>query len=1114
MNTVIGAPTTATTTTNVSPHSNSTMTPLNTMNTILSMATPPPTPFRSDAGGTPAQPNGNNGIAAVVIVVNNEIGGDSISSKESSGLLGELLVAKVITNVPAHLAAMRASSSFSPLGSGAATSGLDDTTAGTSTQTATTANTRHKQSPSTLLPTEDVTATASLIVSANSPFDQSRNLNSTTNVCVAPNNSLASATMPPTSNKYANPFHPPAFYQPQQPSDRFTASVGGLNSQLQQNGGGGNNNASTRSNNASGLLASMTAINNENGSFGGGGMSVTVGTGNGSLLAQFFPASTTDRPLSASATAFTPPVPRTGLVPHVHVDPTIQNRFQYNNSTSVASVGGNNNTANNLKASVSNSSTTLGKTNNGHGNNNNKSNSPLAGTKGSNAEDSIEVYAPDSKIVYTVPKELVSHFGTEPTGGKRMICRSYSNAYASSHELPQGLSATDNSLRDGGATSPASKKSSQSNNTSINNNSSDPNLVVTNIGGGTCQMGSNCKFVHIDALLSSLKMDEVHVHYIWRDIECVTYERLNSVLVREHPTLDRSRVMNTVLRIFGPNHREPAEEVSTANLLYTKGSRYAFEIVAGIIPTAGPHPCHCAHYYFNQVCNRGAGCGFVHVISLNPKQAEAKVRHSNFHKRLEAMGAEAKYPLYSNPQDQYTAGYYRWQEGHHPAPPTPAYGSGNNFNHQNNGDQYKQPMPNHHNQPPYIASGNAHESNHYGAAQRTEVLPSQPPIAAAPSTATTGPVSVTIGTAATSLLPPSMDAPYQSRVPPPPPLGASNNGSRATSPRFLAHSNLTPQNPNTVEGISVIKEMTQNILISTPSPQWHQSPGQSANQLMLSPSSDPCSVGAEIPNDPIDNVPTPTRNFAKGNTPNAARHRQIPSSAQSPPMPPASALQNNANLSKQQSGQFAWPPQPRNSPPPLLMDSGVYLNNNQQPPNNNRANLEGYHQHHSSGGNYEDEAEEDMDAKYHRRFASEENHKIQSVKDSENGLAASGREGSFRGLGASGYNNNGLDKSLNGTANLNNTVSSSCGGGARYSYNPYSTNQVLRTHPSSLCSSAVATPATRSPAVKPIFGMSAEALATEGGMFPKMTLPQAEGQLDIAPPPPPSPSPSRSSVRV
>eukprot|EP00388_Colpodella_angusta_P013111 GDKJ01032985.1.p1 GENE.GDKJ01032985.1~~GDKJ01032985.1.p1 ORF type:complete len:967 (-),score=81.91 GDKJ01032985.1:203-2755(-) len=638
MNTVIGAPTTATTTTNVSPHSNSTMTPLNTMNTILNMATPPPTPFRSDAGGTPAQPNGNNGKAAVVIVVNNEIEGDSISSKESSGLLGELLVAKVITNVPAHLAAMRGSSSSSPFGSGAATSGLEDTTAGSSTQTATTTNTKQKQSPSTLLPTEDVTA--NLIVSAGSPFDKSRNLNSTTNVCVAPNNSLASATMPPTSNKYANPFHPPAFYQHQQQSDRFTASVGGLNSQLQQNGGGGNNNASTRSNNASGLLASMTAINNENGSFGGGGMSVTVGTGNGSLLAQFFPASTTDRPLSASATAFTPPVPRTGLVPHVHVDPTIQNRFQYNNSTSVASVGGNNNTANNLKASVSNSSTTLGKTNNGHGNNSNKSNSPLAGAKGSNTEDSIEVYAPDSKIVYTVPKELVSHFGTEPTGGKRMICRSYSNAYASSHELPQGLSATDNSLRDGGATSPVSKKSSPSNNTSTNNNTSDPNLVVTNIGGGTCQMGSNCKFVHIDALLSSLKMDEVHVHYIWRDIECVTYERLNSVLVREHPTLDRSRVMNTVLRIFGPNHREPAEEVSTANLLYTKGSRYAFEIVAGIIPTAGPHPCHCAHYYFNQVCNRGASCAFIHSVSIGSGLREDKFKAPNFHRRVAILSAE------------------------------------------------------------------------------------------------------------------------------------------------------------------------------------------------------------------------------------------------------------------------------------------------------------------------------------------------------------------------------------------------------------------------------------------------------------------------------------------
>eukprot|EP00742_Colponemidia_sp_Colp-10_P010781 GILJ01011876.1.p1 GENE.GILJ01011876.1~~GILJ01011876.1.p1 ORF type:complete len:766 (+),score=118.36 GILJ01011876.1:695-2992(+) len=67
----------------------------------------------------------------------------------------------------------------------------------------------------------------------------------------------------------------------------------------------------------------------------------------------------------------------------------------------------------------------------------------------------------------------------------------------------------------------------------------------------------------------------------------------------------------------------------------------------------------CAHYYFNQVCNRGPNCAFVHVISCNPTLSESHIKTSNFHRRISLLGEEN---LYSNGTDPVAPG------GHQSAP--------------------------------------------------------------------------------------------------------------------------------------------------------------------------------------------------------------------------------------------------------------------------------------------------------------------------------------------------------------------------------------------------------------------------------------------------------------
>ena len=62
--------------------------------------------------------------------------------------------------------------------------------------------------------------------------------------------------------------------------------------------------------------------------------------------------------------------------------------------------------------------------------------------------------------------------------------------------------------------------------------------------------------------------------------------------------------------MLAPNQRAPMEGVRSEYVLVTKGSASA-ESGSGAMS-------HCAHYYFNRVCNRGPACQFIHRVHIDP----------------------------------------------------------------------------------------------------------------------------------------------------------------------------------------------------------------------------------------------------------------------------------------------------------------------------------------------------------------------------------------------------------------------------------------------------------------------------------------------------------------
>eukprot|EP00388_Colpodella_angusta_P023277 GDKJ01059459.1.p1 GENE.GDKJ01059459.1~~GDKJ01059459.1.p1 ORF type:complete len:242 (+),score=-13.00 GDKJ01059459.1:41-727(+) len=73
--------------------------------------------------------------------------------------------------------------------------------------------------------------------------------------------------------------------------------------------------------------------------------------------------------------------------------------------------------------------------------------------------------------------------------------------------------------------------------------------------------------------------------------------------------------------------------VPISQILVTEGAREALK-------AKRTQPCHCAHYYYAQTCNRGASCSFIHVVSVDPSQERDSTRPSTFRKRMRQLGLE------------------------------------------------------------------------------------------------------------------------------------------------------------------------------------------------------------------------------------------------------------------------------------------------------------------------------------------------------------------------------------------------------------------------------------------------------------------------------------------
>ncbi|KAG5481420.1 hypothetical protein LSCM4_07132 [Leishmania orientalis] len=109
----------------------------------------------------------------------------------------------------------------------------------------------------------------------------------------------------------------------------------------------------------------------------------------------------------------------------------------------------------------------------------------------------------------------------------------------------------------------------------------------------SCSKGDMCKFVHADT--RKVSRLSIHVNYAWRSLDLCTYPRL--------PAGDE-------ITVLAPNERPPSEVIPSERILVTRGSTSWREHTAPL--------SHCAHYYFNRMCNRGTRCNFIHAVHVDP----------------------------------------------------------------------------------------------------------------------------------------------------------------------------------------------------------------------------------------------------------------------------------------------------------------------------------------------------------------------------------------------------------------------------------------------------------------------------------------------------------------
>jgi hypothetical protein len=92
--------------------------------------------------------------------------------------------------------------------------------------------------------------------------------------------------------------------------------------------------------------------------------------------------------------------------------------------------------------------------------------------------------------------------------------------------------------------------------------------------------------------VTGLPLIEVHVNYVWRSLEDVTYPRHEA---------------GSTVQVAPPNSLQAIDVIETGCLLRTH------------VLSAGRRPLsHCAHYYFNRECKLGGECRFVHAVFIDP----------------------------------------------------------------------------------------------------------------------------------------------------------------------------------------------------------------------------------------------------------------------------------------------------------------------------------------------------------------------------------------------------------------------------------------------------------------------------------------------------------------
>lgn len=157
---------------------------------------------------------------------------------------------------------------------------------------------------------------------------------------------------------------------------------------------------------------------------------------------------------------------------------------------------------------------------------------------------------------------------------------------------------------------------------------------------GSCAHNEECIFVHgsmSEASSSSGAAPKpIHANMKYATLDSARYPRLPP---------------GETLNVMAPNGRPPGTQVASEFVFVTQGSllRNDESRVASRKPLS-----HCAHYYFNRVCNRGANCSFIHVVCVaDDDEAEEDDDDEFLAKGSSVLGMLAPPPANNQPSSAY-----------------------------------------------------------------------------------------------------------------------------------------------------------------------------------------------------------------------------------------------------------------------------------------------------------------------------------------------------------------------------------------------------------------------------------------------------------------------------